>query len=90
MNAGRMNRGWWLIQQALGEAWHLRAGRVIVFAALVVAAGASVLREFNFGAEEPRFLCDFAEGTIALFGTVLAIATGVRSEERRVGKECAL
>ena len=33
----------------------------------------AVLREFNFGAEEERFLRDYAEATLALWGTVIAI-----------------
>jgi hypothetical protein len=67
-------RWWWLTQQALDEARHLRLAWIMLIAALALVAGASVLREFNFGAEESRFVRDFAEGALALFGTVLAIA----------------
>ncbi len=67
------NRWWWLTQQALDEARHLRLVWVILIAAFTLAAGASTLREFNFGAEESRFIRDFAEGTLVLFGTILVI-----------------
>jgi ABC-type transport system involved in multi-copper enzyme maturation permease subunit len=69
-----LNRWWWLTQQALEEVRYLRLVWVLLIAALTLAAGASMLREFNFGAEESRFIRDFAEGSLALFGVVLAIA----------------
>jgi ABC-type transport system involved in multi-copper enzyme maturation permease subunit len=68
------SRWWWLTQQALAEARHLKLVWIMLIATLALVAGASMLREFNFGAEEPRFIRDFAEGALALFGTVLAIA----------------
>jgi len=37
----------------------------------------TVLREFNFGTDEGRFLRDYAEATLALWGTVIAIVLNV-------------
>ena len=66
-------RMWWLVQQALREAVQLRFPWIVGLAAGVMIAGVSVLREFNFGAEEGRFLRDYAEATLALWGAVVAI-----------------
>lgn len=66
-------RWWWLGQQALREVVHLRIAWLLGAIVLVMIAGVSVLREFNFGTEEKRFLCDYAEASLALWGTVVAI-----------------
>lgn len=68
-----IRRMWWLVQQALREVRHLRFVWIVALAALVMIAGVAVLREFNFGTEEGRFLRDYAEATLALWGTVVAI-----------------
>ena len=70
-------RLWWLVQQALREVVHLRFVWVVGLAAMVMIAGVVVLREFNFGAEEERFFRDYAEATLALWGTVVAIMLNV-------------
>ncbi len=72
-----IRRMWWLVQQALREVMHLRFVWIAGLTALVMIAGVAVLREFNFGAEEKRFLCDYAEATLALWGTVTAIVLNV-------------
>lgn len=77
MNLASIRRMWWLVQQALREVMHLRLAWIIGLAALVMIAGVAVLREFNFGAEEPRFFRDYAEATLALWGTVIAIILNV-------------
>lgn len=73
MNFPATRRMWCLVQQALREVRHLRFAWIVGLAALVMMAGVAVLREFNFGAEEERFLRDYAEATLALWGTVIAI-----------------
>ncbi|GEM_PF-2061324 len=70
-------RMWWLIQQALREVVHLRFVWIMGFIALVMIAGVSVLREFNFGTEEGRFLRNYVEATLALWGTVIAVILNV-------------
>lgn len=77
MNAAGPRRMWWLVQQALREVAQLRFAWLLGGTALLMIAGASVLREFNFGAEERRFLRDFVEATLALWGTVMAILLNV-------------
>jgi len=77
MNLTALKRMWWLVQQALREIVHLRFAWMMVLTALVMLAGVSVLKEFNFGAEEQRFLRDYAEATTALWGTVTAIILNV-------------
>jgi ABC-type transport system involved in multi-copper enzyme maturation permease subunit len=62
-----------LTRHALSEAAHLRLAWMLVLAALALVAGASVLREFNFGQEEARFFQDLTQGTLMLFGTAQAI-----------------
>lgn len=66
-------RVWWLVQLALAEAAHLRLAWVLGVAGLAVVAGASVLREFNFGIEEARFLQDLDAGALTVFGIAQAI-----------------
>lgn len=70
-------RMWWLVQQALREVVHLRFVWIVVFVALAMIGGASVLREFNFGTEEGRFFRDYVEATLALWGTVIAVILSV-------------
>ncbi len=77
MKIAAARRMWWLVQQALREVAHLRFAWVAGLTALVMIAGVVVLREFNFGAEEERFLRDYAEATLALWGTVIAIMLNV-------------
>jgi len=77
MNFPVARRMWWLLQQALREVVQQRFAWILGCTALVMIAGASVLREFNFGAEEGRFLRDFVEATLALWGTVMAIMLNV-------------
>ena len=73
MNFPATRRMWWLVQQALREIMHLRFAWIVGLATLAMIAGVAVLREFNFGAEEKRFLCDYAEATLAVWGAVIAI-----------------
>lgn len=65
-----------LTQSALREAAHLRLAWVLCLVAGLFAAGGGVLLDFNFGAEEPRFIADYARGTLHLWGTVLAVLLG--------------
>lgn len=74
MNGQATVRVWLLTGQALREAVHLKLAWALVAAALAMTGAAALLREFNFGAEEARFLSDLAEGALALFGVLLAIA----------------
>lgn len=67
----------------VGELTVLEAVRQRFFAALVLLAagmivGGQLLREFNFGVSELKFLTDFGFGAINLFGTVLAIVTAAQ------------
>lgn len=71
--AGRI---WTLTQGALREAAHQRLAWVLGLIAGLFAAGGGVLLEFNFGAEEPRFIADYARGTLHLWGTALAVLLG--------------
>ena len=71
------SRMWWLVQQALREVVHLRFVWLVAGIAAVMIAGVSVLREFNFGTEEGRFLRDYVEATLALWGTVIAVILNV-------------
>lgn len=66
-------RMWWMIQHALREVIHLRFAWMMSLTTLVLIAGVSVLRDFNFGAGEARFLCDYTEATLALWGGMIAI-----------------
>lgn len=66
-------RTWALVQGALREAMHLRLAWVLALVAGVFAAGGGVLLEFNFGMEEPRFVADYARGTLHLWGAALAV-----------------
>jgi ABC-type transport system involved in multi-copper enzyme maturation permease subunit len=66
-----------LVQQALREVVHLRFVWVAGLATLVMIVGVVVLREFNFGAEEGRFFRDYAEATLVLWGTVVAIMLNI-------------
>ena len=77
MNIPAARRMWWLVQQALREVVQLRFAWIVGLTALVMMAGVTVLREFNFGAEEGRFLRDYAEATLGLWGTVIAIMLNV-------------
>ncbi len=77
MNSRSAVRLWLLTTQALREAAHLRLAWALAAAALALTGAATLLREFNFGAEEARFLCDMAEGALMLFGLLLAIALPV-------------
>jgi hypothetical protein len=70
-------RLWLLTIQALREAAHLRLAWAVAAVALTLTGAAGLLRQFNFGATEARFLCDLAEGTLMLFGVGLAIALPV-------------
>ncbi|MBI2515346.1 MAG: hypothetical protein HYV95_00365 [Opitutae bacterium] len=65
-----------LLQGALREAAHLRLAWVLGLVAGAFAAGGGVLLELNFGAEEPRFIADYARGTLHLWGTALAVLLG--------------
>ena len=77
MNFPVMRRMWWLVQQALREVVHLRFVWVAGLTGLVMIVGVSVLREFNFGTEEGRFMRDYVEATLALGGTVIAVILNV-------------
>jgi hypothetical protein len=77
VNSRAAVRLWLLTVQALREAAHLRLAWALAAAALALTGAATLLREFNFGAEEARFLCDLAEGALMLFGLLLAIALPV-------------
>lgn len=77
MNLTVVSRMWWLVQQALREVVQLRFVWIVGMAALVMIAGVSVLRDFNFGTEEGRFLSNYAEATLALWGAVIAIMLNV-------------
>jgi ABC-type transport system involved in multi-copper enzyme maturation permease subunit len=76
MNPASLRRIWVLTQSALQEAAHLRLAWVLGLVAGLFAAGGGVLLDFNFGGEEPRFIADYARGTLHLWGTVLAIMLG--------------
>ena len=73
MNFPAARRMWWLVQQALREVVHLRFVWIAGLATLVMIVGVSVLREFNFGAEEARFVRDYSEATLSFWGTVVAV-----------------
>lgn len=67
----------------IGEMTLLEAVRQRLFGALVVLAagmiaGALLLREFNFGASELKFLTDFGFGAIAIFGAILAVVAAAQ------------
>ena len=73
MTLSASRRMWWLVQQGLREIVQLRFAWIAGLTTVVMLTGASLLREFNFGAEEGRFLRDYAEATLALWGTVVAL-----------------
>lgn len=47
-------------------------GALLLLAAGMIA-GAQLLREFNFGSSELKFITDFGFGAVTLFGTILAV-----------------
>lgn len=76
MSLAALRRIWILAQGALREAVHLRLAWVLCLVAGLFAAGGGVLLDFNFGAEEARFIADYARGTLHLWGTALAVLLG--------------
>lgn len=62
-----------IAHNTLREAVRQRLFSLVVLFALGVVAGSQLLREFNFGSSELKFLADFGGGVLTLFGTVLAV-----------------
>jgi len=67
----------------IAELTVLEAVRQRLFGALLVLAagmiaGAQLLREFNFGSSELKFITDFGFGAVTLFGTILAVVTAAQ------------
>lgn len=67
----------------IAELTVLEAVRQRLFAVLLVlaagmTAGAQLLREFNFGSSELKFITDFGFGALSLFGTILAVVTAAQ------------
>ncbi|HET7537618.1 MAG TPA: hypothetical protein VFJ90_14255 [Candidatus Didemnitutus sp.] len=87
MNFRSAARLWLLTQQALREVLHLRLAWAFAGSAVGLTAAASLLRELNFGAEEARFLCDLGEGTLMLFGVVLAVVLPVTLIQLRPARD---
>ena len=58
----------------LREALRQKLVAVLVLVAVGLVAGVQVLRDFNFGASELKFIADFGDGAIAGFGAALTIA----------------
>lgn len=74
MSAGlaRIRHG---VRLGLQEAWHWRAGWMIAAVAIAIIGLAALLREFNFGTEEPRFLINSARVALQWCGALyLALA----------------
>ena len=57
----------------LREAVRQRILSFLLLLALIVVLGAQYLRDFHFGSPELKFIADLGFGTIAGFGTVLAV-----------------
>ncbi|MDX2111949.1 MAG: ABC transporter permease [Verrucomicrobiota bacterium] len=57
----------------LREAVRLKLFYLIIFFGCTLVGGALLLRDFDFGRDELRFLTDFGLGTILLFGSILSI-----------------
>lgn len=57
----------------LREAMRERILSLLALLALIVVSGAQYLRDFHFGLPELKFIADLGLGTIAAFGTVLAV-----------------
>ncbi len=60
------------------EAVRQRLFGVLLVLAAGMIAGAQLLREFNFGASELKFITDFGFGAVTLFGTILAVVTAAQ------------
>jgi len=57
----------------LREAARQKLAGLLVLTAAGLVAGVRMLRDFNFGASELKFIADFGDGTIAGFGAVLTV-----------------
>jgi len=69
--------------RVIAELTVLEAVRQRLFGALLalaagMIAGALLLREFNFGSSELKFITDFGFGAVTLFGTILAVVTAAQ------------
>ncbi|MBE2215784.1 MAG: ABC transporter permease [Opitutaceae bacterium] len=60
------------------EAVRQRLFGVLLVLAAGMIAGAQLLREFNFGSSELKFITDFGFGAVTLFGTILAVVTAAQ------------
>lgn len=72
----RTTRIWHTGQLLLREARGLRAGWIVLGTAVAIIALAAVLREFHFGAEEPRFLVNSARVALLWCGSVYVALLG--------------
>lgn len=71
-----VRRIWQVTQLLLREAWHLRAGGMLVALGAGLAGLAGLLEAFRFGSEQQRFLLGVAEVTLRVGGVALLALLG--------------
>jgi ABC-type transport system involved in multi-copper enzyme maturation permease subunit len=71
--ASSLARLGWIARNTMREAVRQRIFVFVVVLAVLMVAGALLLREFNFGTSELKFLADFGFGALTLFGSLLAV-----------------
>lgn len=81
MNRGRLSAGrvGWIAENTLREAARQRLLLPLVVTTAAFSGGALFLHHRSFGLPEPRFLLDVGFGSLAFFGSVLAIAATVQA-----------
>lgn len=67
-----------IAELTLLEAVRQRLFGVLLVLAAGMIAGAQLLREFNFGSSELKFITDFGFGAVTLFGTILSVVTAAQ------------
>lgn len=78
MNASAGRRVWWIAANTFTEALRQKFFAFVLILAASLAGSALLLRGFNFGQSELKFIADMGFGALFFFGSILAVVMTVQ------------